>query len=96
MLRHVADAQGLLGRTQGVGRGTQVLLRQVAGGTLGLLVTLARSVGRNLEHMSLDQDHILGRREARQTRATSAGSGVVRGLQGCVEGKEPVPRPPRL
>lgn len=79
--------QGLAARVRGVGMGTRVLAQHMAGGTLGSLVSIAKSLGRNAERLSFDAEHTTLRSEARRRPAAGAGTGFVQGLQGTFLGR---------
>lgn len=65
----------------GVGQGTASFLRQSSSGVLTSITSLAHSIARNMERLSMDQDHVMYQDQLRQERPpTHFAAGVASGV----------------
>ncbi|KAI8506006.1 Vacuolar protein sorting-associated protein 13B [Branchiostoma belcheri] len=66
----------------GVTKGASSLVRHVSAGTLTSIVNLANSISRNMDRLSLDQDHAHRNQEWRRRLPAGVTTGLVQGLSG--------------
>ena len=66
----------------GVSRGTSSLLWHITTGTLNSVTTFASSVSRNMDFLSLDQDHRIRQEEVRRHHPDRLATGLKQGLTG--------------
>lgn len=72
--------QGGWGVVVGAAHGSASLLRHLAAGTLGSLSTLASSLARNLDRLTLDEEHVERTEALRRRRPVGIAQGLTQGL----------------
>jgi vacuolar protein sorting-associated protein 13B len=74
--------EGPWGFLVGVTHGSASLMKHMTAGTLNSVTRLAASVARNLDRMTLDQEHLARTEEMRRQRPQGVTQGLVQGLTG--------------
>ncbi|KAJ8868198.1 hypothetical protein PR048_032007 [Dryococelus australis] len=74
--------QGPWGFLVGVTHGSASLMKHVTAGTLSSVTKLAASIARNIDRLSLDQEHLERTEELRRRRPRGIGEGLIQGLTG--------------
>ncbi|XP_071057652.1 intermembrane lipid transfer protein VPS13B isoform X2 [Onthophagus taurus] len=74
--------QGPWGFIVGITHGFASLMMHVTAGTLQSVTKLASSVARNLDRMTMDEEHLRRTEEQRRQRPQSVGQGLFQGLTG--------------
>ncbi|PSN31470.1 hypothetical protein C0J52_23169 [Blattella germanica] len=74
--------EGPWGFLVGVTHGSASLMKHVTAGTLSSVTNLAASVARNLDILTLDQEHLARTEELRRQRPQGVTQGLLRGLTG--------------
>lgn len=74
--------EGPWGFLVGVTHGSASLMKHVTAGTLSSVTKLAASVARNLDRLTLDQEHLARTEELRRQRPQGVTQGLVQGLTG--------------
>jgi len=74
--------EGPWGFLVGVTHGSASLMKHVTAGTLSSVTKLAASVARNLDRLTLDQEHLARTEELRRQRPQGITQGLVQGLTG--------------
>ncbi|XP_069674298.1 intermembrane lipid transfer protein VPS13B isoform X2 [Periplaneta americana] len=74
--------EGPWGFLVGVTHGSASLMKHVTAGTLTSVTKLAESVARNLDRLTLDQEHLARTEELRRQRPQGVTQGLVQGLTG--------------
>ncbi|XP_015121632.1 vacuolar protein sorting-associated protein 13B [Diachasma alloeum] len=74
--------QGPWGFVVGVTHGSASLMRNITAGTVNSVTKLASSVARNLDRLTLDEEHVQRQEESRRTRPQGMAQGLYQGLTG--------------
>ncbi|XP_076295219.1 vacuolar protein sorting 13B isoform X2 [Lasioglossum baleicum] len=74
--------QGPWGFIVGITHGSASLMRHVTAGTLNSVTKLASSVARNLDRLTLDEEHLQRQEESRRMRPQGMAQGLYQGLTG--------------
>ncbi|XP_034952254.1 vacuolar protein sorting-associated protein 13B [Chelonus insularis] len=74
--------QGPWGFIIGITHGSASLMKHITAGTVNSVTKLASSVARNLDRLTLDDEHLQRQEEARRLRPQSMTQGLYRGLTG--------------
>ncbi|XP_012153493.2 vacuolar protein sorting 13B isoform X2 [Megachile rotundata] len=74
--------QGPWGFIVGITHGSASLMRHVTAGTLNSVTKLASSVARNLDRLTLDEEHLQRQEESRRMRPQGMAQGFYQGLTG--------------
>ncbi|KAL3269016.1 hypothetical protein HHI36_008100 [Cryptolaemus montrouzieri] len=74
--------QGPVEFLHGVTHGSASLMRHVTAGTLQSFTKMASSVARNLDYLTLDEEHVRRAEEQRRQRPSGVTEGLVQGLTG--------------
>ncbi|CAB0041010.1 unnamed protein product, partial [Trichogramma brassicae] len=74
--------QGPWGFVVGVTHGSASLVKHVTAGTVNSVTKLASSVARNLDRLTLDEEHLQRQEEFRRTRPQGVAQGLYQGLSG--------------
>ncbi|XP_023313825.1 vacuolar protein sorting-associated protein 13B isoform X2 [Trichogramma pretiosum] len=74
--------QGPWGFVVGVTHGSASLVKHVTAGTVNSVTKLASSVARNLDRLTLDEEHLQRQEEFRRTRPQGVAQGLYQGLTG--------------
>ncbi|XP_076631853.1 vacuolar protein sorting 13B isoform X1 [Colletes latitarsis] len=74
--------QGPWGFIVGITHGSASLMRHVTAGTLNSVTKLASSVARNLDRLTLDEEHLQRQEESRRMRPQGMAQGLYQGLSG--------------
>ncbi|XP_022088777.1 vacuolar protein sorting-associated protein 13B-like isoform X2 [Acanthaster planci] len=82
MLPYEGLTRGPAAFVAGVTSGTSSLLRHLSAGTLTSITKFASSVSRNLDRLTLDEDHIARREKQRRKVPDRVTDGVIQGLSG--------------
>lgn len=64
----------------GIGQGTASFVRQFSSGALSSVTNLASSIARNMDHLSMDPDHVTYQDQLRRERPTTHFSGITAGV----------------
>ncbi|KAI4504385.1 hypothetical protein M0802_000856 [Mischocyttarus mexicanus] len=74
--------QGPWGFIVGITHGSASLMKHITAGTVNSVTKLASSVARNLDRLTLDEEHLLRQEEARRMRPQGMAQGLYQGLTG--------------
>ncbi|XP_076376736.1 vacuolar protein sorting 13B isoform X1 [Megalopta genalis] len=74
--------QGPWGFIVGITHGSASLMRHVTAGTLNSVTKLASSVARNLDRLTLDEEHLQRQEESRRMKPQGMAQGLYQGLTG--------------
>ncbi|XP_043466399.1 vacuolar protein sorting-associated protein 13B [Leptopilina heterotoma] len=74
--------QGPWGFIVGITHGSASLMRHITAGTVNSVTKLASSVARNLDRLTLDEEHLQRQEEARRVRPQGMAQGLYQGLTG--------------
>ncbi|XP_063972949.1 intermembrane lipid transfer protein VPS13B [Diachasmimorpha longicaudata] len=74
--------QGPWGFVVGVTHGSASLMKNITAGTVNSVTKLASSVARNLDRLTLDEEHVQRQEESRRTRPQGMAQGLYQGLTG--------------
>ena len=74
--------QGPWGFIVGVTHGSASLVKNITAGTVNSVTKLASSVARNLDRLTLDEEHLQRQEECRRTRPQGIAQGLYQGLSG--------------
>ncbi|XP_076678481.1 vacuolar protein sorting 13B isoform X2 [Andrena cerasifolii] len=74
--------QGPWGFIVGITHGSASLMRHVTAGTVNSVTKLASSVARNLDRLTLDEEHLQRQEESRRMRPQGMAQGLYQGLTG--------------
>ncbi|KAK2583878.1 hypothetical protein KPH14_001152 [Odynerus spinipes] len=74
--------QGPWGFIVGITHGSASLMKHVTAGTVNSVTKLASSVARNLDRLTLDEEHLQRQEEARRMRPQGMAQGLYQGLTG--------------
>lgn len=66
----------------GITHGSASLMRHVTAGTLHSVTKMASSVARNLDRLTMDEEHLTRTEESRRNRPQGLGQGLLQGLTG--------------
>eukprot|EP00005_Dracoamoeba_jomungandri_P011977 CAMPEP_0174277286 /NCGR_PEP_ID=MMETSP0439-20130205/60850_1 /TAXON_ID=0 /ORGANISM="Stereomyxa ramosa, Strain Chinc5" /LENGTH=434 /DNA_ID=CAMNT_0015369595 /DNA_START=1143 /DNA_END=2444 /DNA_ORIENTATION=- len=83
---HGMQEGGISGLVGGIGRGTSSLLLSTTHALLSSLSGLSSNLGRNVDMLSFDEDHILQQAELRSSKAQHFGGEIGKGLEGLGRG----------